>query len=51
MNEKHAMFVWSSYALFGAMILWDLLAPRLRGKRALRNVLQRQKRDAARRAA
>lgn len=51
MNEKHALFVWISYALFGAMILWDYLAPRLRERRALKNVLRRQQRDAARRGA
>jgi heme exporter protein CcmD len=29
MNPKHAFFIWSSYALTAAVILWNLIAPRL----------------------
>ena len=51
MNPQHAPFVWTCYAIFGAMLLWDWLAPRLRERRALKAVLRRQQRDIARRSA
>ena len=50
MKPEHAAYVWSAYALFGAMLAWDFLVPRLRERRALRQVLRRAQRDAARRA-
>lgn len=37
MNEKHAVFIWSSYALSAAVLLWNWLAPRIR-----RNELRRR---------
>lgn len=29
MNEKHALFIWGSYACTAAVLLWNYLAPRL----------------------
>jgi len=49
--EKYAAYVWTSYALFGAMLAWDFLAPRLRERRALREARLRARREAARKAA
>ena len=37
MNEKHALFIWTSYGLTAAVLLWNWLAPRL-----ARNELRRQ---------
>ena len=51
MKPEHALFVWSAYALFGAVLLWDFVVPRLREARALRDVRRRAQREAARRAA
>ena len=56
MNElfdmgKYGFYVWTSYALFALMLAWDLLMPRLRMRRVLREIAQRQGRDAARRQA
>ena len=50
-KAEHAVFVWSAYAVFGAMLAWDFVIPRLRERRALRGVRRRVQRDAARRAA
>lgn len=30
MNPKHAVFIWSSYALTFGVLLWNWLSPRLR---------------------
>ena len=51
MRPEHAFYVWTAYALFGATLLWDFLAPRLRERRALRGLARRAQRDAARRGA
>jgi len=40
MNPKYALFIWTSYALTAAVVIWNLLAPRLR-----RNQLQRRMSD------
>lgn len=45
---KYGAYVWSSYAIFGAALAWDLLMPRLRTRRVLRDIARRQQRDAAR---
>ena len=45
---KYGAYVWSSYAIFGAMLAWDALMPRLRTRRVLRDLARRQQRDAAR---
>ncbi|WP_273457628.1 heme exporter protein CcmD [Nevskia ramosa] len=37
MNEKHAVFIWSSYALSAVVLLWNWLAPRFK-----RNELRRR---------
>lgn len=42
MNPKYAVFIWSSYALTLAVLLWNALAPRLR-----RRELQRKLSEAA----
>ena len=51
MNEQHLPYVAASYALFAAALLWDWVLPRLRERRALKAVLRRRQREAARRAA
>ena len=56
MNEmldmgRYGFYVWTSYALFGAMLAWDLFAPRWRARRLLRELAQRRQRAAARRGA
>ena len=38
MNPKYAFFIWTSYALAAVVVLWNLLAPRLR-RRDLRRRL------------
>jgi heme exporter protein CcmD len=38
MNPKHALFIWTSYALTFAVLAWNALAPLLR-RRALRQIL------------
>lgn len=48
---RYGVYVWSSYALFGAMLAWDVLAPRLRARRVLREVARRQQREQARKSA
>lgn len=42
MNAKYALFIWSSYGLALAVVLWNVLAPRLR-----RNELRKQLSEAA----
>jgi heme exporter protein D len=51
LRPEHAFYVWSAYAIFGVMLLWDFLAPRLRERNALKALLRRRQRDAARRGA
>jgi heme exporter protein D len=56
MNEvldmgRYGVYVWSSYALFAAMLAWDVLLPRLRERRVLRDVARRQQREQARKSA
>ena len=46
--DQYAPYVWTSYALFVAMLVWDYLMPRLRMRRARRAVATRMKREAAR---
>jgi heme exporter protein D len=45
---KYGVYVWSSYAIFGAMLAWDALMPRLRTRRVLRDLARRQQREASR---
>lgn len=42
MNEKHALFIWASYGLTAAALLWNWLAPTL-----TRNELRRRLSDDA----
>lgn len=48
---KYGFYVWSSYALFGAVLAWDIVLPRLRERRVLRAVAQRARREGTRRGA
>lgn len=48
---RYGVYVWSSYALFAAMLAWDVLSPRLRERRVLREVARRQQREQTRRPA
>lgn len=48
---KYGAYVWSSYAIFAAMLAWDLLAPRLRERRLLREAARRRARETARQQA
>ncbi|GIX36405.1 MAG: hypothetical protein KatS3mg126_2184 [Lysobacteraceae bacterium] len=56
MNDPWSMggygfYVWTSYALFLLLLLWDLFVPRWRERQALRGVAARLRRQEARRAA
>ena len=42
-------YVIAAYAVFAAMLLWDLLAPRLQLAQSLRAIRLQRRRDAARR--
>ena len=46
--DQYAPYVWSSYALFVAMLAWDYVIPRLRLRRTRRVVATRLRREAAR---
>ncbi len=48
--DQYAPYVWSSYALFVAMLAWDYLVPRLHLRRARRAAAARLRREAARKA-
>ena len=50
MLDQYAPYVWTSYALFLALLIWDFWMPRLRMRRVRREILARQRRDAARSA-
>jgi heme exporter protein D len=45
----YGFYVWTSYAIFVAVLLWDGLLPRLRTRHLLRDIARRQQRDKARR--
>lgn len=44
---NYAGYVAAAYAVFVAVLLWDLILPMLRIRRTLRGVVLRAKRDAA----
>lgn len=46
--DQYAPYVWASYALFVAMLVWDFLMPRLRMRRVQREIAARHRREAAR---
>lgn len=48
--DQYAPYVWVSYALFLAMLIWDFLMPRLRMRRVRREIIARRRREAARAA-
>jgi heme exporter protein D len=45
----YGFYVWTSYAIFALVLLWDGLLPRLRTRHLLRDIARRQQRDKARR--
>ena len=45
---KYGFYVWTSYGAFVAFLLWDWLAPRWQRRRLLRDIQQRERREAAR---
>ncbi|MDX2299141.1 MAG: heme exporter protein CcmD [Xanthomonadaceae bacterium] len=46
----HGPYVWGSYGLFVAVLLWDLLVPIWRRRRLLRSLSLKLRRDAARKS-
>jgi heme exporter protein D len=46
---NYGFYVWTSFALFVAMLAWDYASPRLRFARVRRAMLARGKREAAKR--
>lgn len=46
--DQYAPYVWASYALFIALLVWDFLMPRLRMRRVRREITTRRRREAAR---
>ena len=46
----YGFYVWSSYALFVAILAWDFLAPRLRERATLRRLALKQRRTESRSA-
>jgi len=47
---EYGAYVWTCFALFGAMLAWDLLMPLLRARRLRRELALRARRQAARTA-
>ena len=48
--DQYAPYVWASYALFLALLIWDFLMPQLRMRRVRREIIVRRRREAARAA-
>jgi heme exporter protein CcmD len=48
---EYGTYVWTCFALFGVMLVWDLLMPILRMRRLKRELALRQRRRAARASA
>lgn len=46
--DQYAPYVWASYAIFVAMLVWDFAMPQLRMRRVRRELAARQRREAAR---
>lgn len=40
----YGFYVWSSYALFVAVLAWDFITPRLRERATLRRIAMKQRR-------
>lgn len=47
---EYGAYVWTCFALFGALLVWDLLMPLLRARRLRRELALRARRQAARAA-
>ncbi len=45
---KYGVYVWTSYGLFAAMLLWDLLWPWWKGRSLRQQILHRTRREHAR---
>ena len=45
--DGYGPYVWSCYALFVLMLLWDLAMPWWRNRRVVREIQARARRDAA----
>lgn len=45
--DGYGPYVWSCYAIFVLMLLWDLAMPWLRYQRVQRDIRQRMRREAA----
>ena len=48
--DQYAPYVWTSYAVFIAMLVWDFLMPQLRMRKVRRELGKQQRREAARAA-
>ncbi|NLB14040.1 MAG: heme exporter protein CcmD [Gammaproteobacteria bacterium] len=48
--DQYAPYVWTSYAVFVAMLVWDFLMPQLRMRKVRRELGKQQRREAARAA-
>ena len=48
--DQYAPYVWTSYAVFVAMLVWDFLMPQLRMRKVRRQLGKQQRREAARAA-
>lgn len=46
--DQYAPYVWTSYALFVALLAWDYLMPRLRLRKVRGDLAARRRREAAR---
>ena len=46
----YGVYVWSSYAVFALMLLWDGLAPSIRARRLRRELGRREQRRQARKS-
>ena len=46
--DQYAPYVWASYAIFVAMLVWDFAMPQLRMRRVRRELAARQRRESAR---
>lgn len=48
--DQYAPYVWASYAIFVAVLIWDFAMPQLRMRRVRRELATRLRREAARAA-
>ncbi|MCX7557325.1 heme exporter protein CcmD [Xanthomonadaceae bacterium JHOS43] len=48
--DQYAPYVWASYAIFVAILVWDFLMPQLHMRRVRRELAAHARREAARTA-